>query len=206
MTQKYSLEVPMAVFDLEGYAVQAGWAVTYTARPNREYYQAWQEYIAIGTTLPAMAYVDAPTLPTEDNKAIRRTEDGKAWETVDDYRGQPAYSTDTGEPRKVDYLGPITIGWTLLAPQTPYDKWDGSKWVTDKAAQHAAEVAAAEAKKSQLLSEAATVISPLQDAVDTDMATDEEKERLTAWKSYRVLLSRVDTDKAPDIEWPDKPE
>ncbi|MGO3395554.1 MAG: tail fiber assembly protein [Serratia proteamaculans] len=37
------------------------------------------------------------------------------------------------------------------------------------------------------------------------MATDEEKERLTAWKSYRVLLSRTDTDKAPDIEWPASP-
>ncbi|WP_208907139.1 tail fiber assembly protein, partial [Enterobacter cloacae] len=26
------------------------------------------------------------------------------------------------------------------------------------------------------------------------------------WKKYRVLLNRVDTSKAPDIEWPEKPQ
>lgn len=49
-------------------------------------------------------------------------------------------------------------------------------------------------------------ITPLQDAADLDIATDEEMESLRAWKKYRVLLNRVDTSKAPDIEWPDKPE
>ncbi|HAL6907736.1 TPA: tail fiber assembly protein, partial [Escherichia coli] len=27
-----------------------------------------------------------------------------------------------------------------------------------------------------------------------------------AWKKYRVLLNRVDTSTAPDIEWPEIPE
>ncbi|HBR2160753.1 TPA: tail fiber assembly protein, partial [Klebsiella pneumoniae] len=45
-------------------------------------------------------------------------------------------------------------------------------------------------------------ISILQDAVDLDMATDEERTQLTTLKKYRVLLSRVDTSKAPDIDWP----
>lgn len=35
-----------------------------------------------------------------------------------------------------------------------------------------------------------------------DMATDEERTQLTTLKKYRVLLSRVDTSKAPDIDWP----
>ncbi|HAV1681054.1 TPA: tail fiber assembly protein, partial [Enterobacter hormaechei subsp. steigerwaltii] len=26
-----------------------------------------------------------------------------------------------------------------------------------------------------------------------------------AWKKYRVLLNRVDTETAPDIEWPELP-
>ncbi|WP_423804399.1 tail fiber assembly protein [Obesumbacterium proteus] len=56
--------------------------------------------------------------------------------------------------------------------------------------------------KSNKLNEATINISTLQDAVDLGMATDEELTQLKAWKTYRVLLSRVDTAFAPDIEWP----
>ncbi|HDX1826743.1 TPA: tail fiber assembly protein, partial [Escherichia coli] len=38
--------------------------------------------------------------------------------------------------------------------------------------------------------------------VDLDIATEEEILLLAAWKTYRVLLNRVDTSVAPDIEWP----
>ncbi|POT56837.1 phage tail protein [Citrobacter amalonaticus] len=68
------------------------------------------------------------------------------------------------------------------------------------------QIAKAEDQKQRLLTEAATAIAPLQDAVDLGMATDEEKAHWLAWKKYRVLLNRVDTSKAPDIDWPVKPE
>ncbi|PSY39661.1 phage tail protein, partial [Escherichia albertii] len=45
----------------------------------------------------------------------------------------------------------------------------------------------------------------LQDAVDLEIATEEEKSLLAAWKKHRVLLNRVDTSTAPDIEWPAVP-
>ncbi|MBQ0269581.1 tail fiber assembly protein [Providencia huaxiensis] len=67
-------------------------------------------------------------------------------------------------------------------------------------------IAEAEQQKQSLLAEANNAIAPLQDAVDLDMATDEEIEKLKAWKKYRVLLNRVDTSTAPDIDWPIKPE
>lgn len=67
-------------------------------------------------------------------------------------------------------------------------------------------IAEAEQKKQMLLSEAAKAIAPLQDAVDLDMATDEEIALLKEWKKYRVLLNRVDTLLAPDINFPAKPE
>ncbi|MDU7837696.1 MAG: tail fiber assembly protein [Pantoea sp.] len=60
-------------------------------------------------------------------------------------------------------------------------------------------------QKTSLIAEASQSISILQDAVDLDMATEDEKNQLTAWKKYRVLLNRVDTSTAPDIPWPDKP-
>ncbi|HEI4983425.1 TPA: tail fiber assembly protein [Escherichia coli] len=38
-----------------------------------------------------------------------------------------------------------------------------------------------------------------------EIATEEEKALLAAWKKYRVLLNRVDTSVAPEIEWPTQP-
>ncbi|APS96305.1 tail fiber assembly protein [Klebsiella pneumoniae] len=63
-------------------------------------------------------------------------------------------------------------------------------------------ISQAELQKANLIAEASQTISILQDAVDLDMATDEERTQLTTLKKYRVLLSRVDTSKAPDIDWP----
>ncbi|MCE9947535.1 tail fiber assembly protein [Hafnia paralvei] len=63
----------------------------------------------------------------------------------------------------------------------------------------------AQLKKAHLLEEATIAISPLQDASDLGIATDAELARLKAWKTYRVLLSRVDVSKAPDIDWPVAP-
>ena len=61
----------------------------------------------------------------------------------------------------------------------------------------------AQRKKLELLNQANNVIATLQDAVDLDMATDEEAEGLTQWRKYRVLLNRVDVI-AP--VWPEVPE
>lgn len=64
----------------------------------------------------------------------------------------------------------------------------------------------AENKRQLLLQQASEYMAPLQDAADLSIATEEEISRLTAWKRYRVLLNRIDTSTAPDIEWPDAPE
>lgn len=66
-------------------------------------------------------------------------------------------------------------------------------------------ISQAEQQKASLIAEATKKISILQDAVDLEMATEDEKNKLTAWKRYRVILNRVDTSKAPDITWPDIP-
>ena len=67
-------------------------------------------------------------------------------------------------------------------------------------------VAQAESKKLRLMQMANAEIAPLQDAVDLGIATTKETVALTEWKKYRVLLNRVDTSKAPDINWPEPPE
>ncbi|NTZ40650.1 tail fiber assembly protein [Enterobacter sp. JMULE2] len=63
----------------------------------------------------------------------------------------------------------------------------------------------AEKLKARLMRDAEAIIAPLQRAVKYGIATDEEKALLESWEVYTVLLSRVDTSKAPDIEWPSPP-
>lgn len=60
----------------------------------------------------------------------------------------------------------------------------------------------AELQKAALLSEAETIIQPLERAVRLNMATDEERGRLEAWERYSVLVSRVDP---ANPEWPEMP-
>ena len=48
-------------------------------------------------------------------------------------------------------------------------------------------------------------IAPLQDAADLEIATEEETFVAGSLEKYRVLLNRVDTSTAPDIEWPVAP-
>nr|WP_213732886.1 tail fiber assembly protein [Citrobacter europaeus] len=62
-----------------------------------------------------------------------------------------------------------------------------------------------EQKKAKLRSIADTEISWRQDAVDAGITTKEETAALTEWKKYRVLLTRVDTSLAPNIDLPKVP-
>lgn len=66
-------------------------------------------------------------------------------------------------------------------------------------------VVVAEGTQRQLLAEAREKIAILQDAVDLGMATEDEKFQLIEWKKYRVLLTRIKPEDAPEIEWPVKP-
>ncbi|QXG55972.1 tail fiber assembly protein [Pantoea jilinensis] len=64
----------------------------------------------------------------------------------------------------------------------------------------------AASEKAKLLALATIAIDPLQDAADLEIATDKEAASLKAWNTYRVMVNRIDTSKAPNIEWPKAPE
>ncbi|EFJ5621053.1 tail fiber assembly protein, partial [Escherichia coli] len=95
---------------------------------------------------------------------------------------------------------------TTISPTGNYQKWNGNAWVDDESAERDALVREAEFQKKEQTAYAGEIIATLQDAVDLDMATEEEKLSLTHWKKYRVLLSRVQPENAPDIEWPEMPQ
>lgn len=91
----------------------------------------------------------------------------------------------------------VGIGWIYAAGQFSTPSVPGKS--------HEERVTAAEAEKQSLLNGATATIAPIQDAVDLGIATPDEVTQLTAWKTYRVLLNRVDTSTAPDIDWPEMP-
>lgn len=78
-------------------------------------------------------------------------------------------------------------------------------WVDIPPLTHDALVALAHNMKIQRISEAKAIIDPLQDAADLGMATTKEHENLIEWKKYRVELTRIDVNAAPDIAWPEQP-
>lgn len=172
---------------------------------TREYLSSSVEYLAVGVGLPANSCTDAPG-ESKDNFAICRTADFTAWGYVADHRGETVYSTETGESVIVSLPGDYPEGTTTLAPATPYDTWNGSEWVTDSETQHAADVEAAEQQKAALLLEAQTTISLWQTELQLGIISDEDKASLIAWMNYIKAVQAVDTSKAPDITWPDKPE
>ncbi|MBI9734595.1 tail fiber assembly protein [Escherichia coli] len=192
--------------DENGFATEAGFITVYNYNgETREYLSSTVEYLAVGVGLPANSCTDAPG-ESKQGFAVCRTADFTAWEYVADHRGETVYSTETGESEIVSLPGDYPEGTTTLAPATPYDTWNGSEWVTDTEAQHAADVEAAEQQKTALLLEAKATISLWQTELQLGIISDEDKASLIAWMNYIKAVQAVDTSKAPDITWPDKPE
>lgn len=110
------------------------------------------------------------------------------------------------KPEKLYHPSLVWVDITTLPeqPEINYRYSDGVFIAPVKNAETA--VLIASSRLAAEMDEANRVIAPLQDAVETGMVTEEETARLTEWKKYRVLLNRIDTSKAPDIEWPVRPE
>ncbi|OCG35613.1 tail fiber assembly protein [Gilliamella sp. Gris1-4] len=200
---KYQLTPKVAQFDKDGFVTTEGWALIYnTDLKTGEFINATYEYVVVGIGLPEHACLDAPK-PIEGGKAIVRV--GDKWTYPSDHRGKKIYLTETGVESTVTEIGDIPADYTLLKPSSEFDTWNGEEWVLDKEKQHHYYVMLASVQKKQLLSEASSQIDYLQDAIDTEIVTDEEKALYATWKKYRALLNRIDVDAAPEIDWPEKP-
>ena len=124
---------------------------------------------------------------------------------VEDHRGKTVYDVASGDELFISELGPLPENVTWLSPGGEYQKWNSTAWVKDTEAEKLFRIREAEETKNNLMQVASEHIAPLQDAADLEIATEEETSLLEAWKKYRVLLNRVDTSTAPDIEWPTNP-
>ena len=131
--------------------------------------------------------------------------DTGTWQYVADHRGETCWNTQNRQMQVIDALGVVPENTTDKAPTSDFDVWDGADWVKDEQAEKDFYVAIAAGELKERMSLAINTISTLQDAVDLAMATEAEETRLTAWRTYRVLLSRIETASAPDIDWPPLP-
>ncbi|ECR2525531.1 tail fiber assembly protein [Salmonella enterica subsp. enterica] len=170
---------------------------------TNEFIGAGDAYIPPHTGLPANCTDIAPPDILSSHIAVFDAET-QTWSLQEDHRGETVYDTTTGNQVYISEPGPLPENVTSVSPDGEYQKWDSKAkvWVKDEAAEKAAQLRQAEETKNRLLQIASEKIAPLQDAVDLDIATDDEKAQLDEWKKYRILVNRVDTSN-PD--WPEKP-
>ncbi|EMM1340749.1 tail fiber assembly protein [Enterobacter roggenkampii] len=195
-----------ATLNKNGIATKAGDMTVYNYDgETREYLSTSIEYLAVGAGIPANSCTDAP-VDAKEGFAVCRSASLDGWEYVADHRGETVYDTETGQPVEITSPGEYADNVTTIAPSTPYDRWNGSEWVTDVDAQKSAQVREAGQKKSALLVEAQSTISLWQTELQLGIISDDDKASLITWMKYIQALNAVDTSTAPDIEWPVKPE
>ncbi|EKY6896729.1 tail fiber assembly protein, partial [Escherichia coli] len=151
---------------------------------TREYISTSTEYLAVGVGIPACSCLDAPGIH-KVGYAICRSVNLNSWEYVPDHRGEIVYNTETGDAKEITTPGDYPEKTTTIAPLTPYDKWDGDKWMTDTEAQHCAAVDAAEAQRQSLIDAAMASVSLIQLKLQAGRKlTQAETTRLNAVLDY----------------------
>ena len=196
-----------AILGKDGYALNDGEIIVHNYDgETREYISTSTEYLAVGVGIPACSCLDAPGTH-KAGYAICRSVDLNSWEYVPDHRGEVVYSTETGDTKEITVPGDYPENTTTIAPLTPYDKWDGEKWVTDTEAQHSAAVEAAEAQRQSLIDAAMASISLIQLKLQAGRKlTQPENTRLNAVLDYIDAVTATDTSTAPNVIWPELPE
>jgi hypothetical protein len=199
---------PRAEWGIDGFASVSGWAFAYCINQlTGELLCAQDVWVSIGTSLPAMAFLEPPP-PGEDGKAVVRQ--NGVWALVDDLRGTTAYNKQTKQSEVIRALGPLPSELTLIAPTSQFDVWseESGCWVKDSQAEQDWLTQQAAYQRSALLGEASTEIAALLDALDPAIISnpdDQVQEKLIEWKTYRASLAVIDCSAHP-VNWPAKPQ
>ena len=196
-----------AILGKDGYALNDGEIIVHNYDgETREYISTSTEYLAVGVGIPARSCLDAP-VTHKAGYTICRSVDLKSWEYVSDHRGEIVYNTETGAAKEITAPGDYPENTTTITPLTPFDKWDGKKWVTDTEAQHSAAVDAAEVQRQSLINTAMASISLIQLKLQAGRKLMQaETTRLNTVLDYIDAVTATDTSTAPDVIWPELPE
>lgn len=192
------------VFDENGLAIESGEIRCFYFDDVTAEYTGWSdEFIHPGVSMPGYSTDIDPGDEVTGEVSVFT---GGAWIQQEDHRGTVVYSTADGLESVVDYIGEIKSGFTQLMPVTRFDKWDGGMWVTDNTAAHAADIAAAEAQRQQLLAVAQQRITVWQTKLLMGRKlTENESSQLNIWMDYIDALETMDVSTAPAVKWPPMP-
>ena len=153
---------------------------------------------------PAQSASDAPP-EIPPGMLARRLDNDSGWELVHDTLG--IWYDSEGQRVHVDSLETDVSAFTRIPPPNDMSMLVDGEWADDPAKVSAAAKSAADSAVAVGMSVAALQIAVLQDAVELGMATQAESDAYTAWRRYRVLLSRAQSDPAyPDVVLPVQPE
>ncbi|HEI6788964.1 TPA: tail fiber assembly protein [Yersinia enterocolitica] len=202
---KYNFTAQPAILDDHQLASQAGWVTLYHYdAESLEYASAGMEYLPLGVGLPAHSVADAPIIQPKTGMALVRDLTANQWVTVADHRHQTVYDIETKNESIIFALGPIPKNKTLIQPMHEFDIWTGIAWGIDQQALKARHIATAAQQKTALIKQVSEHINILLDAIAMDnQPTDIQQ--LAALKQYRVALMRIDSNAAPEIDWPELP-
>ncbi|HAV1601593.1 TPA: tail fiber assembly protein [Enterobacter hormaechei subsp. xiangfangensis] len=144
--------------------------------------------------------------PPECGEGFIQIYDNEAdvWSIEEDHRGLIVWIKATGEKCFIDKIGPIPADSTTIDPNGDHMRWTGEGWEKDDEAANQAQADADHFYKRDLMAYANEQIAIHQDAVDEGMATVAEADLLLAWRRYRVLLNRINTEDQP-VTWPEMP-
>ncbi|MDW2744554.1 tail fiber assembly protein [Atlantibacter subterraneus] len=195
-----------AILDSEGITSTPGMIDLYNYDSiTNEFLYSSREYLSLGVGLPAYSCIDAPG-PFRNGFTVCRTADGNAWEYVIDRRGETVYSIKTGAALIISLPGDYPPDTTPVAPETPFDIWNGKNWVTDVDAQQATKVTMAEEEKSQRLGFAyQKIVVGQTKLLMGKKLSKSEYEKLFSWIEYIDAVTSLDIYSMQDIDWPSIP-
>lgn len=160
---------------------------------------------------PANSTTITAPIDLEEYKTACFSVETNQWVIIDDYREVKLYSKETKEI-VFAALGQTleALNATILQPTSVYDTWDEltQTWIYDSRLETTEAKSVVDTKVKALTQESTTKIQILNDAYELGIATEKEKTKLTEWKTYRVLLSRVSEQETYPltVEYPVKPE
>lgn len=192
-------------FDENGYAKLSGYmAVHRCDHETKRWLGEHDEFMSVGTGLAPNSYLKGPQGEAGNYYTWCRDSDDAEWVRVEDHCGQPAYSKATRTVMKITELGPVPDTHTLLAPISPFDRWNeqAQAWEPDKAAEQQAKLEAAQTEQSTRIANANQQIAIIKPAVDGGYARPEHTQLLADWQRCRYELTLVPEQPG----WPDKPQ
>ncbi|EPJ1886663.1 tail fiber assembly protein [Enterobacter asburiae] len=157
---------------------------------THEFIGSGDAYIPPQTGLPAHCTDIAPPKNKNGYVAVFNS-NNNTWSLIEDHRGVTAYNKVDGKSFVITELGSLPENTTFISPDGDFKKWNDGVWIDDDEARKAFKKLENENIKKRLMAAANEKISILQGAVDYEMATEKEKEELSEWIKYRVLVNRL---------------